>query len=184
MAAARAKTPARMEDLAVLPLFFRLKGKAVLVAGASEAAAWKAELLVATGADVTVFLGREAPAEELRALEAEGKLRLCETHWSEADWRDMHLALGDCDNDAKARAFRARAKAEGVPVNVIDKPAYCDFQFGSIVNRSPVVVGISTDGAAPILGQAIRRRIETLLPKALPNGLALPQGFAMRSASG
>ncbi|WP_425312639.1 SAM-dependent methyltransferase [Martelella limonii] len=40
-------------------------------------------------------------------------------------------------------------------------------QFGSIVNRSPVVIGISTDGAAPILGQAIRRRVETLLPRAL-----------------
>jgi uroporphyrin-III C-methyltransferase / precorrin-2 dehydrogenase / sirohydrochlorin ferrochelatase len=46
---------------------------------------------------------------------------------------------------------------------VVDKPGYCDFQFGSVVNRSPVVIGISTDGAAPILGQAIRRKIETLL---------------------
>jgi uroporphyrin-III C-methyltransferase/precorrin-2 dehydrogenase/sirohydrochlorin ferrochelatase len=54
-----------------------------------------------------------------------------------------------------------------VPVNVIDKPRYCQFQFGSIVNRSPVVVAISTDGAAPILAQAIRRRIETLLPPSL-----------------
>ena len=52
-------------------------------------------------------------------------------------------------------------------MNVTDKPAYCQFQFGSIVNRSPVVIGISTDGAAPILGQAIRRRIETLLPTSL-----------------
>src|SRR5690606_13985737 len=43
----------------------------------------------------------------------------------------------------------------------------CQFQFGSIVNRSPVIVSISTDGAAPILAQAIRRRIETLLPAAL-----------------
>jgi hypothetical protein len=54
-----------------------------------------------------------------------------------------------------------------VPYNVIDKPALCQFQFGSIVNRSPVVVGISTSGAAPILGQAVRRRIETLLPRTL-----------------
>jgi uroporphyrin-III C-methyltransferase / precorrin-2 dehydrogenase / sirohydrochlorin ferrochelatase len=52
-------------------------------------------------------------------------------------------------------------------VNVVDKPGFCDFQFGSVVNRSPVVIGISTDGAAPILGQAIRRRIETLLHPSL-----------------
>ena len=51
-----------------------------------------------------------------------------------------------------------------MPVNVIDKPAFCTFQFGAIVNRSPLVVGISTDGAAPIFGQAMRSRIEALLP--------------------
>ena len=48
-------------------------------------------------------------------------------------------------------------------VRVAD-PAHGDFQFGSIVNRSPLVVAISTDGAAPVFGQAIRARIETLLP--------------------
>ncbi|MGV2184550.1 hypothetical protein [Rhizobium rhizogenes] len=62
--------------------------------------------------------------------------------------------------------------------NVIDKPTFCQFKFGSIVNRSPVVIGISTDGAAPILGQAIRRRIETLLPQSLKTWalLAKPSG--------
>ncbi len=60
-----------------------------------------------------------------------------------------------------ASAFASAAHDASVPVNVVDKPAFCDFQFGSVVNRSPVVIGISTDGAAPILGQAIRRKIET-----------------------
>ena len=182
MVAGRAKTPARMEDLAVLPLFFRLKGKAVLVAGGSDAAAWKAELMAAAGADVTVFLDCEAADEALLSLEADGRVHLSGAHWSTADWTAFDLALGDCDSEEEAQAFRARAKAEGVPVNVIDKPAYCDFQFGSIVNRSPVVIGISTDGAAPILGQAIRRRIETLLPKALAEWAGL--AASLRDAIG
>ncbi len=58
----------------------------------------------------------------------------------------------------------AAARRAGVPVNVIDKPAFCSFRFGAVVNRSPLVVGISTDGAAPVFGQAIRSRIEALLP--------------------
>ena len=177
MASGRTKTPARMEDLAVLPLFFRLKGRAVLVAGASEAAAWKAELLAAAGADVTVCLGGETACDELLALEAVGRIGLATEGWQAAAWRDLCLALGDCESDAEAAAFAARAKAEGVPCNVIDKPDYCSFQFGSIVNRSPVVVGISTDGAAPILGQAIRRRIETLLPKSLKGWAGLAAGL-------
>ena len=60
-----------------------------------------------------------------------------------------------------------------MPVNVIDKPAYCDFSFGSIVNRSPLVIGISTDGAAPVFAQAIRAKLEALLP----------QGFAAWAAA-
>ena len=51
-----------------------------------------------------------------------------------------------------------------MPVNVIDRPAFCDFSFGAIVNRSPLVIGISTDGAAPVFGQAIRAKFEALIP--------------------
>ena len=63
------------------------------------------------------------------------------------------------------REFAAAARAAGVPVNVIDKPAFCDFAFGAIVNRSPLVIGISTDGAAPVFAQAIRAKLEALMPK-------------------
>ena len=66
--------------------------------------------------------------------------------------------------------------AAGVPVNVIDKPAFCDFSFGAIVNRSPLVIGISTDGAAPVFAQAIRAKLEALLP----NGFA-PVGRGRRA---
>jgi uroporphyrin-III C-methyltransferase / precorrin-2 dehydrogenase / sirohydrochlorin ferrochelatase len=51
-----------------------------------------------------------------------------------------------------------------VPVNVIDRPAFCDFSFGAIVNRSPLVIGISTEGASPVFGQALRAKIEALIP--------------------
>jgi uroporphyrin-III C-methyltransferase/precorrin-2 dehydrogenase/sirohydrochlorin ferrochelatase len=90
------------------------------------------------------------------------------------------MALADCETDEQAQAFFASARAAGVPVNVIDKPAYCQFQFGSIVNRSPVIVSISTDGAAPILAQAIRRRIETLLPPALKQWAELARSLRER----
>ena len=61
--------------------------------------------------------------------------------------------------------FAAAARGAGVPVNVIDKPAFCDFAFGAIVNRSPLVIGISTDGAAPVFAQAIRAELEALIPR-------------------
>jgi siroheme synthase-like protein len=56
------------------------------------------------------------------------------------------------------------ARAAGVPVNVPDNPALCSAYLGAIVDRSPVLVAISTAGAAPVLGQRIRARIESMLP--------------------
>ena len=67
----------------------------------------------------------------------------------------------------KPAASPPRARAAGVPVNIIDRTELCDVQFGTIVNRAPVVIAISTDGAAPMLGQSIRARIESVLPLGL-----------------
>ena len=63
--------------------------------------------------------------------------------------------------------FAAAARRAGVPFNVVDKPSFCELQFGAIVNRSPLLVAISTDGAAPVFAQAIRAKIEALLPQGL-----------------
>src|SRR5262249_24338655 len=84
--------------------------------------------------------------------------------WAAADFADAAIAVCACDDDGEAARFAAAARAAGVPVNVVDRPAYCDFAFGAIVNRSPLVIGISTDGAAPVFARAIRARLETLFP--------------------
>ena len=165
----------RIAPLASLPVFFDLKGRSVLVAGGSDAAAWKAELLAAAGAEVHVF----CPASELSEAFQERLDQFVhhDTPWQAAYFKTFALAVGDCETEEEARCFHDRAVAAGIPVNVIDKPAFCQFKFGSIVNRSPVVIGISTDGAAPILGQAIRRRIETLLPPSLKSWAQLAQAI-------
>lgn len=159
----------RMEALATLPVFFQLTGKKVLVAGGTDAAAWKAELLGAAGAEVHVYSEALDPAMEKLLLtgSVSGTFVHHAMGWNEGSFDGMALAIADAETEEQAEAFFRAGKAAGVPVNVIDKPAFCAFQFGSIVNRSPVVIGISTNGAAPILGQAIRRRIETLLPLSL-----------------
>ena len=221
--------PARMAPLAKLPVFWSLEGKRVIVAGGSDAAAWKVELLAACGAEVHVYCAEDELSDVMRGLtrvtpliplpgpspreRGEGvsnparatgsfspsrrregggsRMRGTEVPsrgivlhhdaaWSDVSFRGAALALADCETEAEAHAFYTAAVAAGVPVNVIDKPAYCQFQFGSIVNRSPVIVSISTDGAAPILAQAIRRRIETLLPPALKQWAELARSLRER----
>ncbi|MHA7772336.1 siroheme synthase CysG [Roseibium sp. M-1] len=163
------RRPPRVGALASLPLFFSLEGRKVVLAGGSDAAAWKAELLAAAGAEVHVYAEDLEPAfESLVAVGgAAGRFVVHRRLWSPGCFDGAVLAIADAASDGEAEAFASAARARGLPVNVIDNPGFCDFQFGSIVNRSPVVIGISTNGVAPILGQAIRRRIETLLPESL-----------------
>src|SRR3954469_20860937 len=158
--------PPRMEALARLPVFFALAGKRAVLAGGTPAAVWKAELLSAAGAQVDVFAGELS--DEMRALVEEppaGTIVIHSRVWEAQDFVGAVIAVGAFENDDEAERFAAAARAAGVPVNVIDKPAFCDFSFGSIVNRSPLVIGISTDGGAPVFAQAIRAKIEALIPR-------------------
>lgn len=165
--------PERIAPLATLPVFWKLSEKRVIIAGGSDGAAWKAELLAACGAKVEIYCEADDLGETMRALIENASVTLHPHRWHPGIFEGAELALADCEGDEEAHAFFSAARSAGVPVNVIDKPAYCQFQFGSIVNRSPVIVSISTDGAAPILAQAIRQRIETLLPPALKQWAAL-----------
>jgi uroporphyrin-III C-methyltransferase/precorrin-2 dehydrogenase/sirohydrochlorin ferrochelatase len=135
----------RIAPLANLPLFHKLAGRKAVVVGDSEAASWKAELLTAAGAEVA------------RAG----------TDWTAEQLKGAAIAVADLADRPEALRFVEAAHAAGAIVNVIDQTALCDVQFGTIVNRSPIVVGISTDGGAPTLGQSIRARIESVLPLGL-----------------
>lgn len=160
------ETPSpRMQPLARLPVFYSLTGKRTVVAGGTHAAAWKAELLSAAGAHVDVYAIE--PGEELLAMMSDpprGPIMLHRCAWRPQDFVGAALAVGACDDDDEAAQFAVAARGAGVPANVIDKPAFCDFAFGAIVNRSPLVIGVSTDGAAPVFGQAIRAKIEAMIP--------------------
>jgi uroporphyrin-III C-methyltransferase/precorrin-2 dehydrogenase/sirohydrochlorin ferrochelatase len=136
------ETPARIAPLPNLPLFHKLEGRKAVVVGASDGAEWKAELLAAAGAEVVRLRDR----------------------WTADDLAGAAIAIADIADADEAQRFASAARAAGAVVNLIDQPEFSDAQFGTIVNRAPVVIAISTDGAAPMLGQSIRARIEAALP--------------------
>ena len=171
----------RMAPLSRLPAFFALDKKRVIVAGGSPAAAWKAELLSAAGAQVEVLAA--LPSEDMLTLAGvppRGAITVHRRDWTPGDLHGAAIAVADCDNDEAAGQFAAAARVAGVPVNVIDRPDFCDFSFGAIVNRSPLVIGISTEGAAPVFGQAIRAKIEALIPKGFARWAAAARSWRPR----
>jgi uroporphyrin-III C-methyltransferase/precorrin-2 dehydrogenase/sirohydrochlorin ferrochelatase len=129
-----------------LPLFFDLTGRRVAVVGEGPKADLRANLARSGGADVHRLEAGSATAQELRGSVA------------------VFVAT---DNEASDAAAHRLAKAAGVPVNVVDRPALCDFIMPAIVDRDGVVVAISTGGASPTLAALLRGRIEAALPERL-----------------
>jgi uroporphyrin-III C-methyltransferase / precorrin-2 dehydrogenase / sirohydrochlorin ferrochelatase len=152
-------------SLARLPIFVALERKRAVVAGGSAAAAWKTELLSAAGAHVDVYApARSQELLDVSARAPRGPVRLHDRDLRADDLKDAALAVAACEDDLAAAEFAAMARAARVPLNVIDRPAFCDFSFGAIVNRSPLVVGISTDGASPVFAQMVRAKLEAIIP--------------------
>lgn len=146
------------------PAFFDLAGRRVLVAGSGEAAARKARLLADAGARIEFA----APSFDAGfSAEWSGRARLIETGPDAALFSGAALVFVAVDDEAEALAWSDAARAAGVPVNAVDRPALSDFATPSIVDRGDVVVAISTGGAAPVLGRRLRARIEALLPSRL-----------------
>jgi uroporphyrin-III C-methyltransferase/precorrin-2 dehydrogenase/sirohydrochlorin ferrochelatase len=150
--------PARIAPLARLPLFHGLHHRKAVVVGTSAAVEWKAELLRAAGADVVRLPGE----------------------WTASDLAGAALAVADLVDADAALRFVEDAHRHGAIVNVIDRPELCDVHFGTLVNRSPLVIGISTDGAAPMLGQSIRARIESILPLGIGHWVEAAKTWRLR----
>lgn len=174
--------PSHMAPLSRLPVFFSLAGKRSVVSGGSQAAAWKAELLSAAGGQVAVYA--PSPVEEMLALAANapppGSIVLHRRRYAANDLAGAAIAIADCGDDEEAAAFAAAARSAGVPVNIVDRPAFSDFAFGALVNRSPLVIAISTDGASPVFGQAIRAKIEAFIPRGFADWAAAAREWRPR----
>lgn len=147
-----------------LPIFLDVKDKRAAVIGGSVAAARKAEMLLRAGARVTVFAAQLD--DEFVELRERATFEHAPRELTQNEVRDFLLcfiATGDSQLDAR---FQAMARQSNVLVNVADCPNLCDFVMPSIVDRSPVVVAISTGGASPILGRMLKARLEALIPAA------------------
>ena len=153
-----------------LPIFVRLRGRPVILAGDGEAAEAKQRLLERAGAivvreDGAAWSASGAPHSPSSADD------ICGTDGSAAP----RLAVV-VDDDAAV----ARLKARGILVNAVDRPDLCDFTLPAIIDRAPVIVAVGTGGASAGLAAALRQRLEAMLPTSL-GGLA-DALFAARSA--
>ncbi|QEI14218.1 siroheme synthase CysG [Cellvibrio japonicus] len=144
------------------PVFLDLKQRRCLLVGGGDVATRKGRLLAKAGAVLRV-VAPEVSAE-LRDLVAQqqGELRECEYQSSDLD--HCVLVVAATDDEALNAQVSADAKARNLPVNVVDSPALCTYITPAIIDRSPLVIAVSSGGDAPVLARLIRAKLETLIP--------------------
>jgi len=145
-----------------LPIFLTVRGLPCLVVGGGEVAARKASLLLQAGARVMIV----APqlGNTLAALAAQGTVEHRAGSFCSDDVKGSTVVIAATDNETVNRAVAQAARAANIPVNVVDRPDLCSFVVPSIIDRSPLVLAISTGGASPVLARVLRARLETLIP--------------------
>ena len=145
------------------PLFFKLDNHKILIVGGGDVALRKADLLRRAGASITIV----APdiCDELQALLQDDKHQLIFEHYNKTYMTGARIIIAGTDDEALNHQIHSDATALNIPVNVVDTPHLCDFIFPAIVDRNPIVIGISSNGKAPVLARLLRARLETLIPQ-------------------
>lgn len=145
-----------------LPIFFNITNRLCIVIGGGSVAARKVNVLLKANAAVTVIAPDICP--ELQTLAETNVIKFIQASYAATQLNGACLVVAATDDHAVNKAVSSDAKKLNIPVNVVDAPDLCTFTMGSIIERSPVVIAISSEGNAPVLARYIRTKIETMLP--------------------
>lgn len=142
------------------PLFLDITGRKCVVVGGGNVAERKVERLLACGARVEVVGKSLSPL--LAAWNGEEKVVRRDADYEDSCLVGAFLVIGATDDEAVNGRIARDARALGIPVNIVDDPALCDFILPSIVERGDLTIAVSTDGRSPALAKKIRKELEAL----------------------
>ena len=145
-----------------LPIFLNIQQRHCVVIGGGDVAMRKVSMLLKASAAITLY--SPEICHELQDLVNAQKIQYKCTTFEQNQLIGACLVIAATDDEAVNIAVSMAAKAQNIPVNVVDAPHLCTFTMGSIIDRSPVVIAISSEGNAPVLARYIRAKIETMLP--------------------
>jgi len=147
-----------------LPIFFNINKRLCVVIGGGDVATRKVTMLLKAHAAIQLI--SPEICHELQAMVDAQKIQFTQASYHPDYLNGACMVIAATDDEAVNEAVSRDAQALNIPVNVVDAPALCTFTMGSIIDRSPVVIAISSEGNAPVLARYVRSKIETMLPAA------------------
>lgn len=161
-----------------LPLFFHLQNQCCLLIGGGESALCKARLLAQAGAYIRVVAPRiDAELEELIET-SQGEIH--REVYREEFLQQCVLVISAIENLAINKQIFTHCRQRHLPINVVDNPKLCTVIMPAIVDRNPLLIGISSGGQAPVLTRILRSRLESLLPAAYGQLATFAKGLRER----
>ena len=148
-----------------LPLFVKLTDKPVLIIGGGSVALRKAGTLLGAGARLTVVAKQFT--NDFVQWQQQGKATLIHGSFDPVQLDGMLLVIAATDDDQLNDTVYQAATARNMLVNTVDDQPKCSFIFPSIIDRSPILIAISSFGTAPVLARRLREKLEALLPQHL-----------------
>jgi precorrin-2 dehydrogenase/sirohydrochlorin ferrochelatase len=149
--------PAEDTTLDSFPAYFPLAGRKVVIAGSGEGADNKARLFEGSPATLVRLDGHAA--------------------FLPGSYAGAVLAFVASDDEVFVQAAAAAARAARGRVNVVDKPALCDFNTPAVIDRGEVVAAVGTGGSAPVLATMLRNDIEAQVPEGAGRVAAMLRRF-------
>ncbi len=147
-----------------LPIFIDIKQKPCLVVGGGDIAYRKMTLLLKAHAQVICI--DQSACQSVQELADKGRITLIQRNFETSDVNGQTLIISATDNSELNVQVSQLAHEANIPVNVVDSPDLCSFIMPSIVDRSPIVIAISSAGKAPVLARLIRAKLESTIPHA------------------
>ena len=158
-----------------LPIFFNIKNKTCLVVGAGEVATRKIMLLLQAGAKVSVV----SPELDttLKEYLVHGKIKFFAESFQPEQLEDIVLVIAATNDRVTNQLVSEAAQQRQIPVNVVDDPDLCTFIMPSIVDRSPLLIAVSSGGQSPVLARLLRAQLEIMIPVAYARLAAMAGKF-------
>ena len=147
-----------------LPIFINIRKKPCVVIGGGDIALRKINLLLKAQAKVDCL----SPlfCKGIKNLSKDGHITLINKSFDQTDIKDYSIIIAATDDSSVNSLISSIAQVKKIPVNVVDSPELSSFIMPSIVDRSPLIIAVSSSGKAPVLSRIIRAKLETVIPSA------------------
>ncbi|WP_068547171.1 siroheme synthase CysG [Thalassotalea crassostreae] len=145
-----------------LPLFLKLTNKPVLVVGGGDVALRKVQSLVNANAMVTVVATKVC--EQLLSIK-EPNLKIVISEYQQSFLQNQRLVIAATNDLAVNTLIHDQAEAADIWVNVVDQSDLCEFTFGAVIDRSPLMIAIGSNGKAPVLARLWKEQLEKSIPR-------------------